>query len=497
MVVGGGGSGLAAAIEARSLGRSVILLEKTEKLGGSTAWSVGSVTATSTPHQLARGIKDCPDHHFEDIGLFTAQYGLEENLRLRRILVDGMPDTFRWLMDRGIVFYGPIAEPPHRKPRMHNVLPNSRSFIYHLERDARRAGVEIRTGFRVERLLLQNGESEGVAGRLDGEQVTVLARGGVVLATGDFSGSPELRARFISPDETAEPVNPDNTGDGHSLVLALGGRIVHPQFQNVALRFEPPPRNWIMAIPPYAWLMRLARWALDTLPDWLLRPVVMRFMTTVLGASPNLYKSGAILINRRGERFTDELDPDIRSRDVVNQPEGRAYVLLDRRLSEQFSRWPNYVSTAQGVAYAYVPDYRRTRPDIFHRAATLQELAQKLGMSAGQLERTVTEFNAAAAGRGLPPLGDGPYVAMGPVKYYCNFTDSGVAVSDRLEVLGAEDKPVRRLYAAGFLGMGGTLFKGHGHHLGWAFTSGRLAGRHAAFDALSEDLMDANNGHGP
>jgi len=51
IVVGGGGSALAAAAEAAKLGRSVILLEKNRRLGGSTAWSVGSVSASNTPHQ--------------------------------------------------------------------------------------------------------------------------------------------------------------------------------------------------------------------------------------------------------------------------------------------------------------------------------------------------------------------------------------------------------------------------------------------------------------
>ena len=53
VVIGGGGSGLAAAIEARAAGASVVLLEKNGKLGGSTAWSIGSITSTRTPHHFA------------------------------------------------------------------------------------------------------------------------------------------------------------------------------------------------------------------------------------------------------------------------------------------------------------------------------------------------------------------------------------------------------------------------------------------------------------
>ena len=152
VVVGGGGSGLAAAIEAASLGRRVVLLEKHTHLGGTTGRSIGSVTATSTPHQLRKGILDSPDHHLEDLNLFNAALGAPDNEALKRILVDNAPETFRWLMAMGIEFHGPMIELPHRKPRMHNVLPNSGAYIYHLERKARALGVEIHTSARVTRL---------------------------------------------------------------------------------------------------------------------------------------------------------------------------------------------------------------------------------------------------------------------------------------------------------------------------------------------------------
>ena len=48
VVVGGGGA--VWPIEA-ALGRDVVLLEKNPRLGGSTAWSVGWVTASNTLHQ--------------------------------------------------------------------------------------------------------------------------------------------------------------------------------------------------------------------------------------------------------------------------------------------------------------------------------------------------------------------------------------------------------------------------------------------------------------
>ena len=58
-------------------------------------------------------------------------------------------------------------------------------------------------------------------------------------------------------------------------------------------------------------------------------------------------------------------------------------------------------------------------------------------------------------------------------------------------VLGADDKPIAGLYAAGSTGQGGLLLKGHGHHLGWAFASGRRAGRNAASAAVIAGLDPA------
>lgn len=511
VVVGGGGSGLAAAIEARSLGRRVVLLERNPKLGGSTAKSIGSITATNTPHQLRKGIRDCPDDHFEDMARFSAaskrvresRYPINDNTALRRIFVDNVSDTFRWLMAMGVEFYGPLPEAPHRKPRMHNVLPNSGAYTYHLEKAARGAGVDIVTSARVKQLLVERGAVVGALCDTAGGAVEYRARGGVVLTTGDFSGDPKMRTQYLAEGFTdVQPVNPSNAGDGHKMVLELGGRIVHTGLHSAGIRFQPPPPKWITALPPQRIFMRLVNWAMETLPDWLLRPVVMSFLTTILVPSPKLFKAGAVLINARGERFLDELDnPSDSSTPVLaRQPGQFAYVLLDGKLAEKFSRWPHYISTAPGFAYAFVPDYRRTRKDVFHEAPTLEALAARIGASPETLRKTVDDYNASLASpdkaAGREPLDRGPFIAMGPVRHYLNFSDSGVAVDTRLQVLGPHDKPIPGLFAAGFIGMGGMLLEGHGHHIGWAFTSGRLAGRHAAYRVVTKDLESASASQG-
>ena len=156
VVVGGGGSGLAAAIEAASLGRRVVLLEKGERLGGTTGRSVGSISATNTPHQRRKGILDRPEDHLEDLYRFNAKLGVPDREDFSRLLVENVPDTMRWLMDMGVTFYGPMNELPHRKPRMHNVLPNSRAYIFHLARRARRLGVDIRLSAAARQITSRN-----------------------------------------------------------------------------------------------------------------------------------------------------------------------------------------------------------------------------------------------------------------------------------------------------------------------------------------------------
>jgi succinate dehydrogenase/fumarate reductase flavoprotein subunit len=495
VVVGGGGSGLAAAIEASSIGRDVILIEKNAALGGSTARSVGSVTATNTPHQLKKGIRDCPDDHFEDMGKFCARVGLQDNTVLRRILIDNVSDTFRWLMSMGVVFHGPLTEPPHRKPRMHNVLPNSRAYIYHLSRRARRLGVQVRLETRLTDLLIEDGRALGIVCDTPTGPLEIRARGGVVLTTGDFGGNPEMRKTFLPARAApALPINPTNTGDGHQLVVKAGGQMMNAQHFIGGVRFPPPRTKWIQRIPPWGIVTRFMSWSLDNMPSWLLRPFIMSFLTTVLQSSPNLYKQGAVLINKSGERFNDELTDPIQN--LAEQPDSVAYILLDGKLAKKFSGPPFQISTAPGIAFAYLPDYRRTRKDIYKEAKSVEELAAKIGIDPARLARTVSDYNsnrdsnsASASKRGeRPALDQGPFVALGPVHHYITFSDSGVAVTDRHEVIGAGGKPIQGLFAAGFIGMGGMLLEGLGHHLGWAFTSGRRAGRHAAFRVVTPDL---------
>ena len=483
VVVGGGGAGLAAAAEAARLGRSVVLLEKNPQLGGSTAWSVGSMSITNSPHQLKCGIRDTPQEHFEDLELLAGKYAPRDNLQLRRILVDNTTDIFEWLRGLGLEFAGPMIEPPHRYSRMHLVLPNSRAFPRYLGRHCARLGVSIRTDTRAERLIVEGGRVTGVYARsAGGSGADYRARGGVVLAAGDYSAGRELKARFAGEEVAQlEAVNVTATGDGHRMALEIGAVVVNGDIVRCPImRFVPPSHDrWILKLPPWRWLARSMRLAMDHLPDAWLRPLAMSFLTTALGPSPELFKHGAVLVNRNGERFADELATPARA--VPRQPDKAAYIVFDHKLAQRFTAWPNYISTAPGLAYAYLADYRRNRADIYHESPTVEGLARSMGAPAVALGRTFNDYNG--AGRETrPALDTAPFYALGPVKSYVVFTDGGLKVTERLEVAREDGSVIPGLFAAGSTGQGGLLLEGHGHHLGWAFISGRIAGRNAAFN---------------
>ena len=165
--------------------------------------------------------------------------------------------------------------------------------------------------------------------------------------------------------------------------------------------------------------------------------------------------------------------------DMAGQPDRIAYIVFDGVLAAKFKAWPYFVSTAPGVAYAYLEDYRRNRSDIYHQADTVAGLAASMRVPADKLAATLEGYNASLHGA-RPALTRAPYYALGPVKSYVVFTDGGLKVSARLEVLRTDGSVIPGLYAAGSAGQGGLLLEGHGHHLGWAFISGRIAGRNAA-----------------
>jgi succinate dehydrogenase/fumarate reductase flavoprotein subunit len=468
IVVGGGGAGLSAAIHASLGGMKVLVLEKGAQIGGTTAWSVGSFTASQTVHQQTLGIQDHPDFHFEDMALFNKGKGEVDNLELRRLFVNAAGPTLHWLMSIGVVFDGPYPESHHRHPRMHNVIPNSKSFAYHLKKECHRLGVEMLTDCKVIELIRVNERVVGVKALLGLQELKEYqSNSGVLLSAGDFAASLDLKSKFLGPDMAqAASVNQLATGDGIVLGLQNKGQVLNGRhFSALKMRFIEAPEHWIQKIPPYRLIAQGITWGLKHLPKRLIRPFVMKFITTVLGPEMTMFKSGAVMVDQTGLRI-DSSSEDV-AFNLVKSPGNSGFIVFDQACADKLKAWPNFISTAPGVAYAYLGDYESSRKDLFHKCSNLSDLAREI---------KVDEKTFRLSLQGELDMASPAFYAMGPVRSYVTITEGGLVINRNFQVLDDKSKVIEGLYAAGSNGQGGLLLEGHGHHIGWAFVSGKLAG---------------------
>lgn len=495
LVIGGGGSGLSAAISAVTSGASVIVLEKNPKVGGSTGLSVGSFTAANTSYQYRARVNDSIDLFVRDMATANGEFEGRENKRLRRILAENAGPTVEWLSSLGVQFLGPTPEPPYEKPRMHNVLPNSKAYIQVLTRECRRLGVQIKTSQRVSKLL-RNADGEIIGARANGGDF--FGRKGIILATGDYSGAADMKAAFVGDAAARVPaVNPTNTGDGFRLGSDVGAVMLQMDRLYEGLRFPPSKLpDPIKLLPTTPLISRIMRAVVEKLPKNLLAYVLRGALTSWVGPNNTLYEAGAILVDQHGRRVANE-DSDKELARGIAAGGNAGYMIFDQRLAEKFSRWPNPVSTFPGVAYAYVDDYRRFRPDTYHRADSIEALAEKISIAPAQLRETVRTFReATAAGedqqfgrtRFGEGIGAGPYYALGPLQAYITLADGGLMVDSDLRAVTADGDAIPGLWAAGSTGQGGLQLLNHGLHIGWAMVSGRIAGRHVAQAEARTDL---------
>lgn len=489
IVVGAGGSGLAAAISAARHGGRVLVLERQPQPGGTTGIAVGSLTAAGTSLQRAAAIDDKVADHAEDAGKF-APPAIEacNNDPLRRFFLGEAAATFEWLREMGLSFVGPSPEPPNRVPRMHNVVPGAKAYIATMQMELSRLGGTLLCQAAVDRLIQRNGRVAGVEVTIAGQPTEVWATKGVILAAGDYANhSATIAQHKGSQFSGIEGINPFALGDGHRLAQSVGAELRNMDITyGPELRFVPRGRRPFQQWLPTRGVSARAVGALARrLPGWVMRRFIKRLLVTWQHPETAMFDDGAILLNRDGARFVDETRWPQREIAVADQPGKVAYMVLDGRLIRRYSAWPHFISTAPDIAYAYAQDYRRLRGDVTADGEDLGSLLAARGLNPEQGLQAVARFNASAReqrpdefGRAIEtePLLDGPWMILGPLKAYFTTTEGGAMVDRQLQVLDHHGNVIPGLYAVGQNGLGGMILWGHGLHIAWALTSGRLAG---------------------
>ncbi|QFG20091.1 FAD-dependent oxidoreductase [Actinomadura sp. WMMB 499] len=443
-VVGGGLAGAAAAAAAAESGASVLLLEKTATPGGSTVLSSGLNAYAGTDEQAAAGVADDVELLRRDL-LETGRHRNDPSL------VDAycreQLGTYRWLRSLGVEFGAPRAASGQSVPRSHPV--DTAAAIETLLRLARGRGARIRLGCAAERPVVTGGRVGGLRVRSrDGEEH--VEAGAVVLATGGFSRSPALLARFAPGMEKAiKAGGAGSTGDGLRMACSLGAGLADLPYIKATFGVFPWPSS---AEEGHGLLA--------------------------------VYK-GAVAVNGLGERFTDESLPYKEIGDAcLAQPEGVAFQIFDAPVLD--------LADPQVPIYDFAP---RLRAGQIQRADTLAGLADGLGIPGDRLQASVDAYNTAIAtggpdpfGRrtlsgdvGTPrPIGTPPYYGY-PSTAVMLATYGGVTVDADTRVLDVYGDPIPGLFAAGEV-TGGFHGAGYvtGTSLGKSAIFGRLAGAGAS-----------------
>jgi len=490
IVIGGGGSGLAAAVSSAENGLEVLVLEKQPILGGTTGIAVGSITACCTALQRKSGIVDSLEAHIEDVGKFASPaIEARNNELLRRFFLSQTAHTYDWLVSMGLTFHGPSPEPPNRVPRMHNVIPNAKAYISTLQSRFLGLGGTIYCNTAVKKLLKGNNRVDEIEAEVAGSTVRIKARRGIVLAAGDYANSKSMITAYKGEEYASiDGINPYAEGDGHRLVREIGGKLVNMDITwGPEIRFIPPEKKaFVQLLPTSGLAARFMGLLLPLVPKMIIHMIIKRFLVTWQHPDDGLYANGAIMVNAEGSRFCNETRSPDREIALARQPGKIAYILLDERLVNLYTTWPRFISTAPEIAYAYVKDYLRMRPDISIAGQSLEEIAKARNIPGQNLVRSVEAFNRYAEGKEQDPYGrtgdneklrGNTWVLLGPAKAYFTITEGGASINEDLQVLDDSGEPIEGLYAVGCNGLGGQILFGHGLHIGWAMTSGLLVGK--------------------
>jgi 3-oxosteroid 1-dehydrogenase len=255
VVVGSGGGAMTAAYLARRHGLRTVVLEKTDKIGGTSAYSGGACWLPGSAVQQRAGIADSTESartYLEallvDPDAAKVEAFLAESPRLVAELESDDLLDFEWLPfpeyydAPGRVGWGrsiqptnlkradlppevaDLVRPPVERDRQglpgRNTLSGGQALIARLAWAFTRDGGTILTGHTVDRLVSDGDRVVGVEAQTTTGRVTVRAARGVLVASGGFEHNPQWRTEHAVPGDAAWSMAPDGTNTGEPIAAA-------------------------------------------------------------------------------------------------------------------------------------------------------------------------------------------------------------------------------------------------------------------------------------
>ncbi len=466
LVIGTGASGLAAALTAVEGDAKVIIFEKQRSLGGTSNFFKGTF-AVESAMQRAEYVNYSRDEAFRNIIEYSHW---RANPRLVRAIVNESSQTIQWLQEQGVEFADVVINLFDSYQTYHLIKGEGAALVKVLASKAKDQGVDIRLATPVTRILKEGNRITGVVIDEDGEDVQVKGKA-VVIASGGYANNREWIKKYTGFDlnNNLLPVgNVDKMGDGIRM----------------------------------AWEVGAAEEGIGTVEFFRIGPIQQDLgrsgRVSVAVIQPDLW------VNQAGERFCDEsitfFDTSEGNANARHK-EGYTYSLFDdsviKRLMED--------GITKGITPETLPGQKmldfdkdlnaalENAPNDIFSGNSVEELAQKIGISPDVLRKTVDEYNEFCENghddlfvkdpRYLWPLRGPKYYAVKARTVFLG-TMGGIKINHRMEVIDKKDAVIPGLYAAGY-DAGGMY--GHDYCMkvasglssAFAINSGRLAGKNA------------------
>lgn len=422
LVVGGGPSGLAAAITAKAAkpDANIILVEKMDILSGNGKFDMNFYDLINSEAQKAAGNEKWTVNQVENF--IEAKSAAGDTPERVKVWAEQEDELDAWLRSMGVELnynYGAMNHMAEEDQYAGEVIQAG------MEAHANELGIDIRTGTKGTDLVMEDGRCVGVTvTNNDNESYTIHAQS-TIIATGGFCSSKELLAEYAPGYEVLNTSNQlGTTGDFVKVFEKNGFKM--EQMDNVRV-----------------------------------------FPNIIV---PNRDLTGgadlSILVNKEGNRFIDENKGGLELGTTIKaQPDSAVYTITDQTGYDSFYRIRKHVNLG-----------------YYAKGETLAELADALKIDAAQLEKTIADFNAAAeAGENDALTGEPaerPFDANGPyygvrIEAANHMTKGGVSCNEKAQVLYEDGNPVEGLYASGEV-----TWQSGGYSQSVAF--GRVAGQQAA-----------------
>merc|ERR1712014_92031 len=446
IVVGAGLSGLSAAHTIYLAGGNVVLLDKNNFMGGNSTKATSGINGALTRTQVDEKIADSVKQFYDDT-LKSAREKARPDLI--KVLTYKSAAAVEWLQDVFNLDLTLVSRlGGHSFPRTHRghdaKFPGMAITYALMQRfeelsESEPERVQLIKKAKVERINKEGNKINGVTYSFNGEETTL--EGPVVLATGgyaaDFSETSLLKKWRPDTFDLSTTNGAHATGDGHKMLMNIGANGIDMESVQVH-------------------------------PTGLVDPKDPTAKTKFLAAEA-LRGEGGLLLNSKGQRFTDELE----HRDYVS---GKMWEEKKKDL------WPIRLvlnSKASNVLDFHTRHYSGRG---LMKKMTGKELAKDIGCSEQELSKTFEDYNRYAKGEAKDPFGKKYYhnfpveindtfhvALMEPVLH---FTMGGIEIDDQARCLNGDSKePFDGLFVCGELAggvHGATVSVAH-HY--WAVSS--------------------------